>query len=108
MIKIYDLLKVGKANAIHSVELERMTGFNNDTIKTMVQAERNEGKPICSGVAGYYIAGSEKELKETIGTIMAQGLKRLDTARALQRTCDLIYTEQITMQEYTERGGLNG
>lgn len=72
MGKIFDLLPIGKENAIKARRLMALTGARNEReLCSMVRAERNEGYLILSkkdNGGGYYRAANKAELKEWVET----------------------------------------
>ncbi len=56
----------GKANAVFSKELERLFHCNGREIRSIVNALRTKGVPICSCGRGYYYAESRSDIEETI------------------------------------------
>jgi len=68
-ITICEYLKknhVGKENAIHSKELQRVFSVHGSTLRRKISMLRQCGYPICSDVNGYYYAEKQKEINGTI------------------------------------------
>lgn len=60
---------VGRENAIYSRELQRIFSLDGRNIRRNVSKLRMAGWPICSDQTGYYYAGTQKEINETIGRL---------------------------------------
>ena len=56
----------GKANAIHSQELQRLFSIDGRNLRRKISRLRQEGVPICSDEEGYYYAGSQQEINQTV------------------------------------------
>lgn len=55
----------GKGNAVYSRELERRFSLNGRTLRRIISTLRRDGKPICSGIHGYYYAETRDEVDAT-------------------------------------------
>ena len=67
--EILDCLRedhVGKENAVSSRDLERRFGICGRTVRRAVNKLRQDGHPVCSDMAGYYLASSQKEINSTV------------------------------------------
>lgn len=53
---------IGKENAIHSKELEKLFLLDGRNIRRKISALRQDGFPICSDETGYYYADNQKEI----------------------------------------------
>ena len=56
----------GKANAIHSKDLEAKFNIASCTVRRYVSNMRKSGIPICSDETGYWIAANPREVNGTI------------------------------------------
>ena len=83
-MKISCLLTTGETNAIHLMDLCRLTGASPTSVKAAVRRERLAGTPIVSSVSGYWIAASEAEIRGFSRTMQAQGNSRLEIAEAVE------------------------
>mgnify|MGYP000004684489 CR=1 FL=1 len=57
---------IGKENAIHSKELEKLFLLDGRNIRRKISALRQDGFPICSDETGYYYADNLKEINTTV------------------------------------------
>ena len=66
---------IGKENAIHSKELEKLSAYAEgrevtrediDLLCIKISALRQDGFPICSDETGYYYADNQKEINTTV------------------------------------------
>lgn len=57
---------IGKGNAIHSKELEKLFLLDGRNIRRKISALRQDGFPICSDETGYYYADNQKEINTTV------------------------------------------
>lgn len=57
---------IGRENAIHSKELEKLFMLDGRNIRRKISALRQDGFPICSDETGYYYADSQKEINTTV------------------------------------------
>ena len=57
---------IGKGNAIHSKELEKLFLLDGRNIRRKISAMRQDGFPICSDETGYYYADNQKEINTTV------------------------------------------
>ena len=57
---------IGKENAIHSKELEKLFMLDGRNIRRKISALRQDGFPICSDETGYYYADNQKEINHTV------------------------------------------
>lgn len=81
MIKVAELLKYGKENAIKSSELELLTGRDKRSIQELIEKERDEGALICACTEGYYLAADRQEAFEFYKRHTKRARKMLFTAR---------------------------
>lgn len=56
----------GKANAIHSKELQRLFSIDGRNLRRKISSLRQDGVPICSDEDGYYYADNQKEINKTV------------------------------------------
>jgi biotin operon repressor len=56
----------GKANAIHSQDLQRLFSIDGRNLRRKISRLRQEGVPICSDEAGYYYADNQQEINNTV------------------------------------------
>lgn len=56
----------GKANAIHSKELQRLFSIDGRNLRRKISSLRQDGIPICSDEDGYYFADNQKEINRTV------------------------------------------
>lgn len=57
---------IGKGNAIHSKELEKLFMLDGRNIRRKISSLRQDGFPICSDESGYYYADNQKEINNTV------------------------------------------
>lgn len=57
---------IGKENAIHSKELEKLFLLDGRNIRRKISALRQDGFPICSDETGYYYADNQEEINTTV------------------------------------------
>lgn len=57
---------IGKENAIHSKELEKLFLLDGRNIRRKISALRQDGFPICSDETGYYYADNQNEINTTV------------------------------------------
>ena len=72
---------MGKRNAIHSCELEKLFGSTDRTIRRYVNFLRNDVYAICSDESGYYYAENQAEINATVKRFNEQ-LTRMANARS--------------------------
>jgi len=80
---VYAVLKPGKENAIKAAEIARATGYTVKEISRRVKIERRQGVAICSCQEGYYLAESEKDIKDICGRLYHRAGEIFKTRRAL-------------------------
>lgn len=56
----------GKANAIHSQDLQRLFSIDGRNLRRKISNLRQDGIPICSDEAGYYYADNQREINKTV------------------------------------------
>lgn len=75
---------VGNTKAVTSRDLECVFGCSGWEIRKMVNALRCEGKPICSGMSGYYVARDSHELTCTINNLKSRANALLSAINGLE------------------------
>ena len=70
---------VGRDNAVHCNELEKMFGIDRRTVQCNVSQLRREGFAIYSDQNSYYYAESQKEIDATIKRLNSQ-VQKMSTA----------------------------
>lgn len=81
---ISDFLKRGESEAVHLMDLCRLTGASPTSVKAAVRRARLDGAPIVSSTSGYWLAASEAEIKGFSRMMQAQGNSRLEVAEAVE------------------------
>ena len=71
---------VGRDNAVHCNELEKMFGVDRRTVQRSINLLRREGFAICSDRNGYYYAETQTEIDATIKRLNSQ-VQNMSTAR---------------------------
>lgn len=66
---------IGRGEAVHSRELERLFSLNGRTLRTIIHTLRQEGHPICSSSRGYYYAGNQEEVQRAAARLGALASK---------------------------------
>ena len=56
----------GKANAVHSRELERLFSLTGRTLRRRISRLRQDGYPVCIDENGYYYAENQNEINATV------------------------------------------
>lgn len=56
----------GKANAIHSQDLQRLFSIDGRNLRRKISSLRQDGIPICSDEDGYYYADNQQEINKTV------------------------------------------
>ena len=59
----------GKEKAVFSRELQHIFRLDGRNIRRNVARLRRDGYPICSDENGYYYAGSQTEINQTVGRL---------------------------------------
>lgn len=102
MMKLVDVIPVGKENAIHQVDLAKQLGVTPSTVKIMIQNARHQGRPdIMSGSNGYWLTEDKAELKEYVLMTLKQANTRLETIKPLMYILDEI-EGQMSISELQE------
>lgn len=90
---------VGKKNAVHSRELERLFSLDDRAVRRKISALRQEGYPICSGDMGYYYAESQKEINSTVGRLndLVTGVSNARTGLLFSKLMEPVMTVDVTI-----------
>lgn len=70
---IFELLPIGKKNAISTVQLCTITGLNVRELRKTVAHEREAGKIILSCNDGYFLPADRTEVQEFVKVLEAKG-----------------------------------
>lgn len=91
---------VGKTNAIHCKELERIFKLDDRAVRRKISMLRQEGYPICSGDMGYYYAESRKEINSTIHRLndMVTGVANARTGLMYAPLNEPVMTIEVTVK----------
>ncbi len=76
--KIHHFLKTyhtGKERAIHSKELEDRFFLSGRSLRRVIGSLRRDGIAICSNENGYFYAGNQNEINDTIGRLTELAVK---------------------------------
>ncbi len=76
--KVYHYLKnhhTGKERAIHSKELEDRFLLSGRSLRRVIGSLRLDGVAICSNENGYFYAGNQTEINDTIGRLTELAVK---------------------------------
>ena len=76
--EIYSFLRkfhTGKENSIHSKELEDRFSISGRSLRRVIGSLRRDGVAICSDENGYYYAGNQDEINDTIGRLTELAVK---------------------------------
>lgn len=84
---IYDLLPVGRENAISTSELVRLSGCHSAReLQWKIAEERAAGAVICSGgTPGYWKPGNRQEVEDFIRTMRSRALNTLVAIKSAKR-----------------------
>ena len=88
---------VGKENAIHSKELEKIFLLDGRSIRRKVSALLQDGVAICSDETGYYYADNQKEINATI-TRLNELVTKISNARTGMLFASVIECDGLTIQ----------
>ena len=87
---IAELLQTGSENALTAADISETTGYSIRKIVRLVKDERAEGKIILSGSCGYYLPGSDSEIRRFAESMKKRALSsfqaRRSAAEALKQT----------------------
>ncbi len=83
---ISSLLSPGQENAVPLKHLETITGWDNRTIRRIIEDERRAGVPILpDNVTGYFTAASDEEKARFVSSMRHRAAEILKTAAAIER-----------------------
>ncbi len=95
---IHELLGTGKKTARTGRELASMLDTDIRQITRQIERERREGHPICASTdeenPGYYLAGTEKELREYCDRLKKRAIELFKTRQSLVRTLQAVYEKK--------------
>ena len=90
---ITDFIPIGRENAISMADLANCLGVTERTVRKHIEAERRNGKVICSstdeGVSGYFLPADIDEVREFVKL----SEKRIRTARQCTRSAKAMLRE---------------
>ena len=100
MQQITKLLRPGVANAVHLRQLAAAMSCSPREVQLRIRSARLAGAPICSGLAGVYLAATPDELKRYLRFERGR-------AREIERICDAIEggDHAETVQQQKRLGG---
>ena len=75
----------GERNIVSSRELETVFQIRGPELRTVINAERGKGFPICSTDKGYFYAETEEELQRTIRQLRSRIKKIAHAERGLTK-----------------------
>lgn len=81
----------GGGRAVPGKQIQRDVSLRERDLYAMIQAEREQGAPICAGSRGYFLPDREDkeigkaELKETCSRMRLRGLSMVRTADAMEQ-----------------------
>ena len=82
---VADYLSVGEDNAVHAVDLVRQMGLPSErALRLRVAAARRTGRPICSGVNGYWLSQDQKDAARCAARLRRAGVSALAAAKPLR------------------------
>lgn len=90
-MKVYDVLRFGRENAIPSKALAQVLGFQSiRELQKQIERERAAGAVILSDPCGggYYLSNDPRELRRFIRTMYARAGNTLMAAESAQRALD--------------------
>lgn len=104
--KIYDLLPVGRKNAISTQELVRLVGCRSAReLQCMIAEERAAGAVICSGgTPGYWKPGDRQEVEDFIRNMKSRALSTLAAIRSARQLLELPEGQYSLSQEKVDNG----
>lgn len=82
---LMELLPKGEANAISMAELSRVTGLEDRALRKVIFSNRINGEIIASGIRGYFIPTTKKELMQYYRRHLSRGKATLATLKATRR-----------------------
>lgn len=90
-MKVYDVLRFGRENAIPSKALAQVLGFQSiRELQKQIERERAAGAVILSDPCGggYYLSNDPRELRRFIRTMYARAGNTLRAAESAQQALD--------------------
>ena len=79
-----DIHKSSSKSPVFSKQLEKRYKISGAEVRSVVHRLRDEGKPICSGADGYYLAKDLVEARHTINHLRSRANSMLETARSME------------------------
>ena len=79
-----DIHKSTSKSPIFSKQLERRYKLSGAEVRSVIHKLRDEGRPICSGADGYYLAKDLVEARHTINHLRSRANSMLETARSME------------------------
>lgn len=80
-VELLSLLRRGKKNGTSAARLAESLGTSTRGVGSIVEDARRGGALICSGLTGYYLPETRKELEETYLNIRRRSLSMLFTMK---------------------------
>ena len=93
---IFDLLPIGKENAVSTKDLCARLGLKNPReLRKLVETERNAGKVILSSVTGgYFRAANKDEISEFVKTTERKGIHTLNSVQSAKKALEILDDQQ--------------
>lgn len=79
-----DIHKSSSRSPIFSKQLENRYKLSGAEVRSVIHRLREDGKPICSGSDGYYLANNLLEARHTINHLRSRANSMLQTARSME------------------------
>lgn len=79
-----DIHKSSSINPVFSKQLENRYKLSGAEVRSVIHRLREDGKPICSGSEGYYLAKDLVEARHTINHLRSRANSMLETARSME------------------------
>lgn len=98
-IDIVKHIQIGKANAIHQIELAESLGIEPSHVKSLVRKAREDGEQIISGSQGYWMAESDDEAKQFIDKFEKNGVRRIKTVKSMKDSLKIPKGQKTLKQE---------
>lgn len=84
-MKVADLLREGKENAVPLAALVNALGIDGRTVRLMIRRERLSGTPILSDTtAGYFLPSSEEEKMQFVASMQHRAGEIQEVADAVE------------------------
>ena len=88
----YEILEsaipIGKENAIHQDDLDKILKSTSGTAKKMVRVLRLKGVPILSGIQGYWRTDNKIEAERFLKSFLEEANSRLEIEKQIKSTFD--------------------